>query len=149
MIWEFLVDTFFSAFTWGCSYMIPYLFEKTPRLQLISSPDKCGVYSRAASINFIHHCITTIPRARSSQQGNDQPGRRNVVRGHHIYKAIWTPLLGEILTAVSSTHTISISSTSGNAAFLPAPSSRFFFDGSCSSASLCFFHSRTRFSSTL
>lgn len=50
---------------------------------------------------------------------------------------------------ISSIHRISISTISGSAAFRPAPSSCCFFIGSFSSASLCFFHSHTLFSSTL
>ena len=67
----------------------------------------------------------------------------NIVRGHHIYKAVWTLFLRGILTVTPEPNyrydRINNSSTSDSTTLRPDPSSRFF--------ARSFFHSQTLFSS--
>ena len=68
---------------------ILYLLKWTPRLQLLSGPERRGVYSGVATIQgAITHILLSayyIVRAWRAKWT-----KRSVVRSHHFYKTVWT-----------------------------------------------------------
>ena len=93
--------------------IIPYLFDWIPRPVLISSSERRGIYSRAATTRVRRSlCMYSIPvTCQNSRRGQSKRTRvadgqsdeamtsqveelfclDSVVRGHHVYKAVWTP----------------------------------------------------------
>ena len=131
-----------------------------PWLLLSSSLERPGVYSRAATIRGqCLLCICSVlvicqnsgcgqsKRTRAADNRFDEAVASqveemfcldSVVHEHHVYKMIWTPFLGEILTSISEPE----SNHNRHAVCGHIPHELF------SSASLCFFHPRILFSST-
>ena len=68
---------------------ILYLLKWTTRLQLLSGPERRGVYSGVATIQgAITHILLSayyIVRAWRAKWA-----KRSVVRSHHFYKTVWT-----------------------------------------------------------
>ena len=90
--------------------MVLYLFGWTLWLLLISSPERCGVYSRAVFImyipvNFQNSGCGHSKRTHAADNQSDEAMASQVeemfcldsiVRRHHVYKTVWTSWLGEI-----------------------------------------------------
>ena len=68
---------------------ILYLLKWTPRLQLLSGPERRGVYSGVATIQgaITHILLSAYYIVRAWQA---KWTKRSVVRGHHFYKTVWT-----------------------------------------------------------
>ena len=58
----------------------------------------------------------------------------SVIRGHHVFKSIWTPFIGEILPLkvedgnVHDTHTVAVSKNDNTVGYAPRQLSKVFFD---------------------